>query len=68
MADTVKVRLMVGAREGAAGEEHEVAPARARQLIAGGVARPATKPAAKKVGADPESAVTAQKQSSKSDG
>ena len=64
MADKVKMLLMSGAREGAAGDEVEVSPARAKQLRDGGVARPATKPAAKKIGADPGSAVTAQKSSS----
>lgn len=61
MADTVKVRLLIGAREGKAGDDVEVSAARARQMFRGSVAQPATKPAAKKAGVAPETAATAQK-------
>lgn len=67
MADKVKVKLLVGAREGKAGDEVEVSPERARQLIGGGAAQPTTKPAARKAGVDPETAATATKKTPKND-
>lgn len=50
MADdgTVSVRLMIGAREGRAGETVEVTPGRARELVErAGAGRYATKPDAR---------------------
>lgn len=67
MADSVKVRLMIGAREGAAGDVVKVSPERAKQLVDGGVAQPATKPAARKAGVDPDTAVTARSKPDDSD-
>ena len=45
----VKVKLLIGATEGAAGETIEVSESRAKSLIRGGAGQPANKTAAKAV-------------------
>jgi len=45
----VKVKFLIGAREGKAGETVDVPDARGKQLVRGGIARPANKTAAKVV-------------------
>jgi len=45
----VKVKLLIGATEGAAGETVEVSESRAKSLIRGGAGQPANKTAAKAV-------------------
>lgn len=57
---TTKIKLQVPTTEGDVGESVEVPDARARQLVDGGAALYATKPAAKKAGGDPEQAATAK--------
>lgn len=57
----VKITPQVPITEGDTGEEVEVDEARARQLVNGGAALYATKPAAKAAGDDPAKAVTAKK-------
>lgn len=61
MADTVEVTLQVPTREGDTGERVTVSPERARELVEGGVALYATKPAARAAGGDPNKAATANK-------
>lgn len=57
----VEVELNMTAREGAAGDRVTVTEERARQLIRGGAAVPATKQSAKAVGEPPETAATSRK-------
>lgn len=61
MSDTVDLELNTTCDEGAAGDKVTVTTARAKTLISGGAARPATKPAARAVGAPDSTAATATK-------
>lgn len=58
MADTVKLKLSARHDGKNPGDTYETDPATAKRLISGGVAVPATVPAAKKVGADTDTAAT----------
>lgn len=60
MADTVKLTLSAHHAGQKPGATLEVEPLEAKRLIAAGVAVPATKPAAKAVGADPDTAASAR--------
>ncbi len=51
----MKVKLLIGAREGKAGETVDVSDSRGKQLVRGGIAQPANKTAAKVV-EEPKSA------------
>ena len=59
-ADTVKLKLSAHHKGGKPGDSLEVDTREAKRLIGAGVAVPATKPAARSVGADPETAATAK--------
>ncbi len=59
MAD---VELTATTVEGVTGDRVTVEDWRAKQLIRGGAAVPATKPAARQIGAAPETAATAKKE------
>lgn len=58
MSDTVKLVLSAHRQGKQPGDKIEVDAATAKRLIDGGVAIPATVPAAKKVDADPDTAAT----------
>ena len=60
MADTVKITLSAHHQGSKPGDSLEVSSADAKRLIGAGVAVPATKPAARSVGADPDTAATAK--------
>lgn len=59
MADKVKIQLAAHHGGKVPGDSVEVDAAEAKRLIRGGVAVPATKTAAKAVGADPDTAANA---------
>ena len=58
MADTVKLTLSAHHKGGKPGDTLEVSASEAKRLIRGGIAAPATVPAAKSLGVDPETAAT----------
>lgn len=60
MADTVKLTYSAHNDGRKPGDQVEVDAAEARRLIRAGVAVPATKPDAKQIGADPNTAATAR--------
>lgn len=60
MADTVKLTLSAHRQGGKPGDKIDVDPATAKRLIAGGIAVPATKPAAKAAGVPEDTAATAK--------
>lgn len=59
MSDTVKIQLSAHHAGKVPGDSIEVDAAEAKRLVRGGIAIPATKTAAKAVGADPETAANA---------
>lgn len=60
MADTVKLTLSAHHQGQKPGDPLEVDTVEAKRLIGAGVAVPATKPAAKAVGVDPDTAASAR--------
>ena len=60
MADTVKLTLSAHHKGAKPGDSLEADPAEAKRLIRAGVAIPATKPAAKAVGVNPDTAASAK--------
>jgi hypothetical protein len=60
VADTVKITLAAHHAGKLPGDSIEVDGREAKRLVGAGIAVPATKPAAKALGVDPESAATAK--------